>query len=152
MRLTLIILIILTSLWPDVSAAQADGVGEGGVWQGTYDCTQGETLLRLTIAPEKGGQRLAHFYFYPRRGAPDRSSGCFSMSGQTINGRPGWFLFSQVAWIRQPENYVMVDMIGRIDEVGGFEGRVLGPGCSRFTLRRVLDKADFSESCVPFTQ
>jgi hypothetical protein len=142
----------LSCLWPALAAAQAGSAARGGVWQGSYHCSQGETLLRLTIAAEKAGERLAHFYFYPRSEAVDRSSGCFSMSGRAIQGPPGWFLFSQKAWIRQPENYVMVDMIGRIDADGGFEGRVVGPGCSRFTLRRVLDQADFSESCAPFTQ
>ena len=148
----LVLIGLLSCLWPALAAAEADDAGKAGIWQGSYHCAQGETLLRLTIAAASAGERLAHFYFYPRREATDRSSGCFSMSGRAISGRPGWFLFSQKAWIRQPENYVMVDMIGRIDADGGFEGLVVGPGCSRFTLRRVLDQAEFSESCAPFTQ
>jgi hypothetical protein len=123
---------------------------DSGVWQGSYHCSQGETLLRLTIGPDKDGERPAHFYFYPRREAVDRSSGCFSMGGRSINSQPGWFLFSQKQWIKRPENYVMVDMIGKIDTDGGFEGRVVGPGCSRFKLQRVLDRPDFSDSCTPF--
>jgi hypothetical protein len=132
--------------------AAADDAGKGGIWQGSYDCSQGETLLRVTVAPEKDGERLAHFYFYPRRDATDRSSGCFSMTGRPIPGQQGWYLFTQKQWITRPPRYVMVDMIGRIDGDGGFEGRVVGPGCSRFRLRKVLDAADFAEACSPMSQ
>lgn len=145
-------LAILLAFIAGAFAARAAEPDEGGVWQGLYHCAQGETLLRLTIAPERAGERLAHFYFYPRRDAADRSSGCFSMTGRSINGRPGWFLFAQRAWLRRPPNYVMVDMIGRIDGDGSFEGRVVGPGCSRFILQRVLTRPDFDESCQPYTQ
>jgi hypothetical protein len=135
-----------------LSSAHADEAEDNGIWQGTYDCSQGETLLRLTIGPEREKQREAVFYFYPRQGAPDRSSGCFSMTGRPVPGRDGWFLFSQKKWINQPPNYVMVDLIGRIDPAGSFEGVVHGPGCGRFTLKRMSDKADFPEACIPMTQ
>jgi hypothetical protein len=124
---------------------------DGGVWQGSYDCMQGETLLRLTIAPEADGERRAHFYFFPRRQATDRSSGCFSMTGRPIPGREGWFLFAQKQWIEQPPGYVMIDMLGRIEADGAFEGRVIGPGCSRFRLRKVLASADFAGACAPLS-
>jgi hypothetical protein len=118
--------------------AAADDAGKGGVWQGSYDCSQGETLLRVTVAPEKDGERLAHFYFYPRRDATDRSSGCFSMTGRPIPGQQGWYLFTQKQWITRPPRYVMVDMIGRIDgDAAGFAfGRCSTRPTSRKPVRR----------------
>ena len=141
--------ILALSTGHEARAAEAE---DNGIWQGSYDCTQGETLLRLTIGPERAQQREAVFYFYPKQGAPDRSSGCFSMTGRPVPGKEGWFLFSQKKWINQPPFYVMVDLIGRIDPDGGFEGVVHGPGCGRFTLKRMSDKADFPEACIPMTQ
>jgi hypothetical protein len=125
---------------------------EGGVWQGTYDCAQGETYLRLTIGPEKNGSRDAVFYFYPKSVGANSASGCFSMTGRDVYGN-GMFLYRQREWIKQPFGYVMVDLQGRVDRQNRvFEGLVAGPGCSRFRLQQVLDVADFQEACSPYTQ
>ncbi len=123
-----------------------------GVWQGTYLCNQGETLLRLTVLPTPGvaGELLAYFYFTPRPDADDRSAGCFTMHGRIDSA--GAYSLTQAGWIRRPFGYVMVDLEGRIDADGRYTGIVSGPGCGSFDLRRVLDRPDESTACEPLSQ
>jgi hypothetical protein len=119
-----------------------------GVWEGHYICQQGTTQLRLTIQPAEDGQHQAFFHFFPMPKATDRSSGCFLMrADQSAADRP--LRLRQQAWTSRPPTYVMVDLDGRIDlERETFVGRVIGPGCSVFTLKRVPKAPETPESCM----
>jgi hypothetical protein len=130
----------------------AAGERPTGVWQGHYMCPQGETLLRLTILAgnKPDSPRRALFYFTPRPDADDRSSGCFSMQESLL--LPEIIYFRQDSWIRQPPDYVMVDLSGRMDAEGGYSGRVVWPGCDGFSLRKVLDEPNEATACEPLSQ
>jgi hypothetical protein len=46
-------------------------------------------------------------------------------------------------WIKRPKNYAVVDLIGEISEDGELiTGRVVGPGCSSFSIRKYEPKPD----------
>lgn len=105
-------------------------------WEGTYDCSQGRTGLTLTIEPDGPGvSALFHFYADPSR--PEVPEGCFAMSGQ-VDRRSGRVDLAAGRWLLQPFFYVTVDLSGTISPDGAqLAGRVSGPGCSAFVLRRV---------------
>jgi len=105
-------------------------------WEGTYDCAQGRTGLTLTIEPDGPGvSALFHFYADPSH--PEVPEGCFAMSGQ-VDQRGGRVDLAAGRWLLQPFFYVTVDLSGTINPDGTqLAGRVSGPGCSAFVLRRV---------------
>jgi hypothetical protein len=119
-----------------------------GVWEGHYICMQGTTQLRLTIRQVQDGKQEAFFAFSPMPNAQDRSSGCFLMQADALASTGAVYL-RQKAWTSRPPTYVMVDLDGRIDlERMTFVGRVIGPGCSFFTLKRVEKEPETPESCM----
>jgi hypothetical protein len=109
-----------------------------GIWRGTYVCAQGVTGLFLTVKRSETGDVTAVFHFFAVRENPGVPTGDFDMTGLT--GPQGNHLrLSPKAWIMQPSLYLMVGLDGDYDEASGdYAGRVHGPGCGRFVLRRDL--------------
>lgn len=111
-----------------------------GRWQGTYLCTQGWTGLDLTIRigePQAPGKELeATFAFYEIARNPGVPSGRFRMRGH-FDPDDGHVDFEQDHWLERPARYVMVNLHGKLDPAKEtLAGRVSGPGCGDFELRR----------------
>lgn len=111
-----------------------------GRWQGTYLCTQGWTGLDLTIerhADSKPHQLLeATFAFYEIDKNPGVPSGRFLMRGH-YDPEDGHLHLAQDRWLKRPDRYVMVNLSGQWDaEADRISGRISGPGCGGFELRR----------------
>ncbi|NIJ14109.1 hypothetical protein FHU38_004453 [Saccharomonospora amisosensis] len=104
-----------------------------GLWQGQYQCSQGETGMELEISAPEGDTVEAVFRFFPLPGQPQNPSGSFSMRGR--NTETG-LVFAQQEWIEQPDGYVMVDLGVASVEGDTMTGRVAGPGCADFTVAR----------------
>jgi hypothetical protein len=102
-------------------------------WSGTYVCAQGLTQAELTLVRVHGDQFEALFSFHHD---PTGISGEYEMTGlYTAETRNVHLTAGD--WVTQPPNYVTVNFDGRIaPDESSFSGRVIGPGCSSFTLRR----------------
>jgi len=103
---------------------------QGEQWSGTYVCAQGQTDLVLTVKHTTSTVLDAIFEFSH---SPTGASGSLKMHGTLdANGNvqlvPG-------QWINQPANYRGVGLQGTI-RGDSFTGRVDGPSCSTFSLRR----------------
>jgi hypothetical protein len=108
-----------------------------GTWHGVYICNQGETGLALTITPADAETVTAIFSFSAIPQNPTVPSGEYTMTGRLE--RAGYLALSARAWTQRPDGYVMVGLTGRYDPAtGDYHGRVLGPGCTGFRLRRDL--------------
>ena len=113
-------------------------------WEGSYDCAQGRTGLTLTLEEatleeEAGspGSITALFNFYAVPENPAVPVGCFEMSG-LLDRRTRVVDLRAGRWLLRPFTYVVVDMQGTFN--AGFTrltGRIAGPGCTDFELRRV---------------
>ncbi len=139
-RLVSVILILTTLLAPGsltsaVARTLASPADWSGAWHGTYDCAQGLTGLDLTISPLGPGSVRAVFAFHAIPQNPLLPSGEFVMTGQL--GAPGHLTLHAGAWTVQPPFYVTVDLDGTFYPASAeYRGRVIGPGCSSFRLRR----------------
>jgi hypothetical protein len=104
---------------------------QGEVWKGTYVCAQGETQLSLVIWRVDGPDIDAIFDF---RHDASGAAGQYNMHGAY---RPDSRRLRLAAddWIAQPPGYVTVDLDGRVRD-DAFEGKVVGPSCTSFALRR----------------
>jgi hypothetical protein len=112
-----------------------------GLWRGRYYCRQGVTGLFLTIRPLETGDVtvVARFFAVPEN--PGVPTGEVEMTGRPAPAPQINHLdLSPRGWITPPPpRYVTVGLAGDYDEVTGeFSGNVLGPGCTRFILRRDL--------------
>ena len=109
------------------------------VWEGAYDCAQGRTGLSLTLDEEarSPGSIAALFNFYAVPDNPGVPTGCFEMSG--LLDRQTRLLDLQAGpWLLRPFTYVAVDMWGKFNpDFTSLAGRIAGPGCTGFVLRRV---------------
>jgi hypothetical protein len=107
-----------------------------GTWRGVYECAQGITGLDLTITVHPSRRVTAIFSFYAVPKNPDVPSGEFVMTGE-FGPSSAHLLLHAGSWTTQPLFYVTVDLDGdfRIDP-DEYRGKVLGPGCSVFRLRR----------------
>ncbi len=107
-----------------------------GVWEGTYECAQGPTGLRLTIDDSRGGDVGASFEYFPEGGNPDVATGSYTMTGTNADGA---LALEGNEWLVQGDDA----MVGLEAEVGdrsdteALEGTVVGDGCSTFSLDRV---------------
>jgi hypothetical protein len=142
-RLVVVLLVGLAAM----SSASAQ-TRLAGRWQGTYYCAQGLTGVTLTIrGDDERAEALFHFYPVPEN--PDVPVGCYTMFGNVDNATGTINLDSDEShWILQPQNYVTVNFRGRF--VGGrhrIVGRVEGPGCSTFTMRRVEEAPPAPKEC-----
>lgn len=78
----------------------------------------------------------ASFSFYPSVNSPGIPSGEFKMEG-VFDERNGRLQLGGVAWVKRPQNYDMVPLVGEINHDRNlFTGVIEFPGCEEFTLRR----------------
>lgn len=127
----------------------ASPAGAAEVWEGTYDCAQGETGLTLSLDPAADGTASALFHFYEAPGNPGVPEGCFTMSG-TLDRATGAFDFQAGRWLLQPWFYVGVDLHGALRDGGtALHGTVARAGCRTFVLRRVARPARATAACYP---
>jgi hypothetical protein len=128
----------LPSGWTPRAAAGApiSSTYWNGTWRGVYECAQGLTGLDLTLTVLPSRRVTAVFSFYAVPQNPDVPSGEFVMTGE-FGPNPAHLLLHAGAWTAQPFFYVTVDLDGEF-RVGPdeYRGKVLGPGCSFFRLRR----------------
>jgi hypothetical protein len=122
--------------WPAMAEIDGSAAEWGGAWHGTYVCYQGVTGLDLTIKALDAETVMAVFSFHAIPENPLLPSGEFTMTG-----RPGpnsrHLRLSASSWTARPAGYVAVDLDGNYDPgTGEYRGRVRGPGCSYFHLRR----------------
>lgn len=116
-------------------ARAQDGIA--GAWQGEYVCAQGRTGVTLTIRPAAGSQVEGLFRFYATASNPNVPEGCFEMAGTY---KPGTRQVELAAgqWLLRPPSFVSVDLLGTVSADGAaVQGRVFGPLCTRFELRRI---------------
>ncbi|AKF05026.1 hypothetical protein [Sandaracinus amylolyticus] len=107
------------------------------VWQGRYVCAQGVTGLTLTVRPVGADRVSATFSFYAVPENPDVPSGSYTMTG-LLSATSEVVQLVPERWVQQPRGYVMVAMSGTFDVAQGvMRGRVDGPGCTEFQLRRM---------------
>jgi opacity protein-like surface antigen len=117
-------------------ASAADDVA--GDWQGTYVCAQGATELTLQVEQAGGNQVTALFHFYAGAENPLVPEGCFEMSG-VYDAATGRIDLGAGRWMLRPTGFVTVDLSGTVNRDGSeMTGAVAGPGCSTFSLRRVI--------------
>jgi hypothetical protein len=112
-----------------------------GLWRGTYYCRQGVTGLFLTVRSSQTGDvtAVARFFAIPEN--PSVPTGEVEMAGRpAAPPQINHLNLSPRGWITSPPpRYVLVGLAGDYDEAtGDFSGSVLGPGCTRFILRRDL--------------
>jgi hypothetical protein len=138
------LLMAMLALWADRPAASRSLVSVDawiGLWRGTYVCNQGVTGLFLTVR-RSGAADVADvaavFRFFAIPENPGVPTGEYEMAGQP---RPqnNHLQLDPRRWINAPPWYVMVGLHDDYDEATGeYSGRVLGPGCTQFILRRDL--------------
>ena len=135
---------VLASLAP--AARAADGVV--GTWQGHYTCLQGDTALTLTIQEAGSGADVEGlFHFRASAANPGVPEGCFKMSGRH-DATTREVSLSAGAWLLRPFGYVSVDLEGRLGPNGDrLRGRVLGPGCTTFEMRRAVPEPGGAAVC-----
>jgi hypothetical protein len=104
-----------------------------GLWEGSYECSQGATALRLTVDDRGDGTVGAAFEFEPSTDNPDVRKGEYSMTGNLADGT---LVLEPQEWLDQAEGY---SMVGLQADVGGgetLEGTVVGDGCTTFSVER----------------
>lgn len=117
-----------------------------GIWNGQYNCAQGNTALELDVSLLDPTHIQALFYFHALPGNPFVPNGCFLMQGsfdnsaQTLNLAP-------TKWLLQPFGYVWVSLAGSIGTNGILAGDIAGPGCSVFSLARSAVGAQMPAAC-----
>lgn len=139
-------LVLLVVLLADTSASAQDRLA--GRWQGTYYCAQGLTGVTLTIRGDDQNAE-ALFHFYPVPANPNVPIGCYTMHGHVDTASGAIDLESDESrWILRPSGYVTVNFRGRFS--GGRDritGRVEGPACSTFIMRRVEEAPPAPKEC-----
>jgi hypothetical protein len=121
----------------DGGSAPADPASLTGVWEGTYECAQGPTGLRLTVDDRADGTVGAAFEFRRTEENPDLPMGGYTMTGNKADGR---LTLEGQEWLEQPSGY---GMVGLEADVGGrgaddpMAGAVIGDGCATFEVERV---------------
>lgn len=121
------------------ATASAQEASLTGYWRGTYDCAQGLTGINLTIRQGVGTAVEAVFHFYAVPQNPGVPTGCFKMSGRLDPNTREFVLESDESrWLVRPPDYVVVNFHGILGRNGrSMRGRVEGPGCTQFGLRRL---------------
>jgi hypothetical protein len=107
-----------------------------GSWSGEYTCLQGVTGLKLTVEPVDAETVRAVFAFFPVPANPDALEGSYQLLGAYRGDR---LVFRQEKWIKQPENYLMVDLevTSPVEpDMEVLSGNVLSPDCKGFSVRR----------------
>jgi hypothetical protein len=132
---------------PDAAAGDTFG-GIGGEWSGTYVCAQGLTALRLIARQTSGTKARVLFYFFPEVENPGVPDGCFAMSATYNAATRSWDLRAE-NWLKQPRDYLTIDLTGAVDPTGRtFAGAVVGnPSCTRFNLLRGATSRPLPREC-----
>ena len=132
--------------WP--ARALVQSAGPAGTWIGSYTCAQGVTALDLSLTADGGNRVRGIFHFAslpPRHQVPE---GCFRMAGR-FDPQTGALTLAPGEWLRRPPGYVTVGLRGVVTPDGGtLAGRVEGPGCTSFTLRRAAAPLPRPPSCA----
>jgi hypothetical protein len=125
-------------------SGEAAGGGAGldpeslsGVWEGSYECAQGPTGLRLTVDDRGDGDVGASFESFPEGGNADAATGSYTMTGSNADGA---LALEGDEWLEQGDNSAMVGLqadVGDRSDTEALEGTVVGDGCSTFSLDRV---------------
>ena len=103
----------------------------GETWNGSYQCG-GTSTLALHITHVSGNSVSATFDFKAGSG----KAGIFNMSG-TFTPATHHLALNAGSWIKQPPGFVTVNLDGNVGpDNHGYAGRVIGPGCSSFSIRR----------------
>lgn len=107
-----------------------------GTWKGTYICSQGETGVILRIKPISENKFEGTFQFYPIRKNTSVlvKKGKFKFTGDYNSEKQ--IFFNQKEWLKQPENYQMIDFIGHFDGVNTIEGEILTGTCKSIVVRK----------------
>lgn len=109
------------------------------VWEGFYECAQGQTAVTLTIAASPTGSAKAMFEFGPHEGNPGIPSGKYRLTGtfrERDDGRLELKLQPQ-RWIEQPSGYTMTGLAARSDDRRRqLAGMILSPTCGEITVER----------------
>ena len=114
-----------------VAAAPAIPFVAGETWNGSYQCG-GASTLALHITHVSGNSVSATFDFKSSGG----KAGIFNMSG-TFTPATHHLALNAGTWIKQPPGFVSVNLDGNVaPDNHGFAGKVIGPGCSTFSVRR----------------
>jgi hypothetical protein len=117
--------------------AASGGEALSGVWEGSYECAQGPTGLRLTVDDSGDGDVGASFEYYPEGGNPDVATGSYTMTGTNADGA---LALEGHEWLEQGGDYAMVGLqadVGDRADTESLEGTVVGDGCTTFSLDRV---------------
>jgi len=116
-------------------AQQASSVA--GEWSGKYICGQGITALKLNVSQKPDGALSATFNFGPLPENPTVPTGAYRMEG-SFDPQTRKVKLRGVKWIDAPDNYVMVDLDGRMDVDGSRMSGLVPewPGCTNFEVRR----------------
>jgi hypothetical protein len=125
---------------PFSGTSAAQGLEPGvGAWQGTYNCSQGATGVRLTIRTlgRNSPQREATFTFYEVGRRAEQPQGSFVLRG-TIRGER--LVLEPHQWLQRYRNYAMVGLDGEI-RGDTYAGRVTGSrGCTTFSVRSTTER------------
>jgi hypothetical protein len=106
-------------------------------YRGRYFCAQGNAAITLQLLlPDSADTASAIFKFGPDDSIPNVPDGAFFMTG-SININSDQLHFQPRSWLSQPPHYVMVGLEGVSRDAGRtFTGRVVGSGCSSFSIAR----------------
>jgi hypothetical protein len=109
-------------------------------WDGSYECAQGWTNVRLRIVRDEDGRATASFEFGPAADNPSVPLGVYKMIGSaTVNGQQQLVVrLSPDHWTVQPPGYVMVGLAATSDrEMKHMSGKIDNPQCGAVELSRV---------------
>ncbi|MCU4158530.1 hypothetical protein AiwAL_00210 [Acidiphilium sp. AL] len=107
-----------------------------GLWQGSYDCAQGETALALQITAQGPSRISAIFYFHALAANPHVPQGCFMMRGR-YDAATRRITLNPARWLARPPFYVRVALSGMVGRDGStIAGHIAGPACSAFAVTR----------------
>lgn len=107
-----------------------------GTWEGTYECAEGPTGLKLTVVDFRNGEVDAAFELPAASGDPAVTNGGYWMAG-TIDG--GTLSLAGDVWIGESGTEQMVGLTAELGEgttTDHLEGTVDGEGCTTFSIDR----------------
>lgn len=141
-------LLLLSLVVAFVPRARADGA-LSSAWEGSYDCAQGHTAVTLVLRSVGDEGALGGvFYFHASPNNPGIPEGCFAVGGRYHAGSREVKLSAR-QWLLQPFGYVTVDLDGQLAPGGDqLSGRVIGPLCTSFNLRRVAGPRAIPSPCL----
>ena len=142
------LLLFVAGVLAGLAPAARAGDSVVGTWQGHYTCLQGDTALTLTIRPAGSGMDVEGlFHFRASAANPGVPEGCFKVAGRH-DAATREVSLSAGTWLLRPFGYVSVDLEGRLGPSGDrLRGRVLGPGCTTFELRRAAPESGGVAAC-----